>query len=110
MKDDGTAIGLEKDYSTLREANKDEFELHLRSKLNKTFGKVFSTTNIIVSFPILDEKEICRIDIQAGKEPIFLEVQTDNGQKTEKFYVRSGNTSQPLDKASEVSEYIRRRF
>lgn len=110
VQDDGKALGLEKDYSTLREANKDEFELHLRSKLNQTFGKVFSTTNLTITFPIIDGKEICRIDVKAGSEPTFLEFQDDNGQKSEKFYVRSGNTSQPLEKASEVSEYIRRRF
>lgn len=110
VDDNGVAIGLDKDYSTLKEPNKDEFEQYLRNQLNKTFGKVFSTTNLKVSFPILDGKEICRIDVDAGIEELFLEVQDSNGQKYEKFYIRSGNTSQPLEKASEITEYIRKRF
>lgn len=110
VNDDGVALGLEKDYSTLKEPNKDEFEQHLRNQLNKTFGKVFSTTNLKISFPSLDGKEICRVDIEAGTEPVFLDVQDINGQKSEKFYIRSGNTSQPLEKASEITEYIGKRF
>ncbi|HRP36763.1 MAG TPA: hypothetical protein PLS50_03055, partial [Candidatus Dojkabacteria bacterium] len=87
-----------------------EFEIHLRNQLNKTFGTVFSTTNLIVTFPVLDGKEICRIDVEAGKEPVFLEVMDKHGRKFERFYIRSGNTSQPLEKGSEITEYIRKRF
>lgn len=110
VQDNGIVIGLDKDYSTLKAPNKDEFEIHLRTKLNQTFGKVFSTTNLSITFPVLNGKEICKIDVKAGSEPLFIEIQDENGNKLEKFYVRSGNTSQPLDKASEVSEYIRKRF
>jgi hypothetical protein len=110
VDDNGVALGLERDYATLKNANKDEFEIHLRNQLNKTFGTVFSTTNLKVTFPILDGKEICRIDVDAGTEPVFLEIMDEHGQKSEKFYVRSGNTSQPLEKGSEITEYIRKRF
>lgn len=110
VDDNGIALGLENDYSTLKSGNKDEFEIHLRNQLNKTFGTVFSTTNLKVSFPNLDGKEICKIDVDAGTQPVFLEIMDENGQKFEKFYVRSGNTSQPLNKGSEITEYIRRRF
>ena len=62
-----------------------------------------------VNFPIIEESEICEIDIKAGNKPLFLEVSDKNGQKLKKFFVRSGNSSQDLDIA-ETAEYVKRRF
>jgi hypothetical protein len=108
VDDDGNILGLEKDYRSLN-GDKDEFELHLRNLLNKKFGKVFSTSNLKVKFHTIDENEICEIQIPAGNKPLYLEIQDNNGQKQEKFYVRSGNSSQELG-ISEISEYISGRF
>lgn len=109
VNDDGEVLGLEKDYRSLG-GNRDEFELHLRNLLNKNFGKVFSTSNIKVSFHVIrEEVEVCKIDIPKGNKPLYLNVADKDGQKNEKFYVRSGNTSQELG-ISEASEYISSRF
>lgn len=108
VNDEGETIGLERDYRSLQ-GTKDEFELHLRNLANKTFGKVFSTSNIKVSFYTISEMEICKLEIPKASKPLFLTVVDKNGQKQEKFYVRSGNTSQELG-LSEVSEYISSRF
>ena len=102
-------MGLESDYNTFKEANKDNFELHLRNIVNKSFGKDFGALNITVRFPIVNDIEICEIDIKAGKTPLYCEVSDKNGALQKKFYVRSGNTSQELD-LQETASYIKKRF
>ena len=104
VKDDMEILGLEYDYNTLKIGDKDNFELHLRNLVNSNFGKEFATTNLKVNFPIVDDIEICEIDIKKGNKPLFLEVTNKNGQKQKKFYVRSGNSSQELE-IDEVASY-----
>ncbi len=110
VADDGETIGLEDDYASLKEGNKDVFELHLRNLVNTNYGKEFAATNISVSFPFVNNVEICQIDIKKGIKPIFTNVQDKNGQTTEKFYIRSGNSSQELAGFSEVNSYIKNNF
>lgn len=109
VADNGEIIGLQDDYNTLKEANKDHFELHLRNLINNAFGKGFATTNISIKFPSVDETEICEIDIKAGNKPLFVETQNSHGQKQKKFFVRSGNSSQNLE-IDETASYIAKRF
>ncbi|MCF7856291.1 DUF262 domain-containing protein [Candidatus Gracilibacteria bacterium] len=108
VNDEGEILGLDHDYRSL-EGDKDKFELHLRNLINKTFGKVFATTGISINFQTINEAEICVINIFKGTKPLYLEIADNNGQKFEKFYVRSGNTSQELG-LSEISEYIKSHF
>lgn len=107
VDDEGTVVGLERDYRSLQ-GGRDEFELHLKNLLNKNFGKVFSATNIKISFHSVEDSDICKIDVPKGNKPLYLEV-TRNDQKLEKFYLRSGNTSQELG-LSEITDYITSRF
>jgi len=109
VDDNGEILGLENDFNTLKEANKDHFEIHLRNIINNAFGKDFATTNVNINFPLIDEIEICEIDIDAGRAPIYLDVVNKDGLKQKKFYVRSGNTSQDLD-IGEASSYTQTRF
>ena len=108
VDDEGNAVGLEKDYSSLK-GEKDEFELHLRNLVNKTFGISFAATNLKVTFPIVNENEICQVEIKRSGQPLYLEVADKNGIKSEKLYVRSGNSSQEIP-LSEVSDYVSGRF
>lgn len=108
VDDDGNVLGLEPDYGELR-GDKDEFELHLRDLMNNELGKTYTAANVKVSFPEQNGNEICKIDVQKGLQPIFLNVTDKNGVKSEKFYVRSGNSSQELS-PSEASEYIASHF
>jgi len=108
VDDDGNILGLEHDYSSLR-GTKDEFELHLRNLINRTYGTSFGATNIKVSFPIVSNTEVCQIDIKKGAAPLYIEVTDKSGVKNEKFYVRSGNSSQEIP-LSEISGYIEERF
>ena len=105
VSDDGEAIGLEKDYHALGDADRDKFELHLRNVLNKVLGPSFVATNVDIFFPKVGNVEICQIDILEANMPIVVPFKDKHGQTQEKFYVRSGNSSQELS-MSEMQSYV----
>jgi len=109
VKDNMEILGLDYDYDTLKNGDKDNFELHLINLLNNSFGKGFVPLNIKVNFPKIGDLEICNIDILKGSKPIYLDITDKTGQKQKKFYVRSGNSSQELG-INEVASYIKSRF
>jgi len=109
VTDDMDIIGLENDYNTLKDGTKDGFELHLRNLVNTAYGIEFSANNLLVSFPVIEESEICVVDIKPGLKPLYSKVTNKNGQKLDKFYVRSGNSS-PEMPITEVASYINSRF
>ena len=108
VDDDGEIVGLEHDYTSLH-GTKDEFELHLRNLLNSAFGITFAMGNAKITFPEVKGIEICRIDIMPGREPKYFKVTDKYGHKIDKFFVRSGNSSQEVPLA-EISSYIDIRF
>lgn len=109
VDDDGKILGLEGDYHALGGANRDKFELHLRNLLNGNLGMAFVTSKIKVAFPLIGESEICQVDIQPSTKPLVISVKDKNGQPQEKFYVRSGNSSQELS-LNEMQAYLSERF
>lgn len=109
VTDDLEIIGLENDYNTLSAGNKDTFELHLRNLVNTSYGVEFAANNLAITFPVIDDVEICVIEIKQGLKPVYTNVIDKYGIKSEKFYVRSGNSSPALP-TSEVASYIRSRF
>jgi hypothetical protein len=109
LTDDLDIIGLENDYNTLKDATRDGFELHLRNLINQAYGTEFASTNLKITFPIVDEVEICVVEIKPGHTPLYTTVTDKNGTKSEKFYLRSGNSSREL-KLSEINDYISKRF
>lgn len=109
VNDDQDVEGLEADYGSLRQGDKDGFELHLRDLVKEGYGAAFSASNIATTFPVLDDKEICVVDIKRGLKPVYTTVTDKNGQKSRKFYVRRGNSSAELG-LEEISDYISNRF
>lgn len=108
VNDDGEALGLENDYAALR-GDKDKFELHLRNLLGKhvDVGQVARTVS--VSFPVVDGEEICMVEVNLASSAWFLEVGEDGGPKSEKLYVRNGNSSAEIP-PSEIAGYVAERF
>ena len=86
-----------------------EFELHLRHLTDKNYGIEFSTNNLSINFPSIEDKEICVVEIGKWNKPLFLNVTDKNGVRSEKFYVRNGNSSPELP-PSEIHDYISSRF
>lgn len=101
--------GLDNDYSTLRDGTKDGFEIHLRNLINQAYGVNFAATNLNINFPVIEDKEICVVEIKQAIQPIFTEVIDKYGIKREKFYIRSGNSSPELP-VRDIPNYIRSRF
>lgn len=109
VDDDGNVLGLEKDINTLKRKDLDFFENTLRTFLNKTFSVSFVTQNLEIKFPVIAQKAICRINIIRSNEPVFIEIAKKN-TKSERFYLRSGNTSQEITSLREINDYIKDRF
>jgi len=108
--DDGEVIGLEDDYNSLKDGDKDKFELHLRNLLNKEYSREFTANNVKISFPVINEKEICIVEIQKGSSPVYTFMTDNAGNRKEKFFIRSGNSSQELSTLKEITSYIKNHF
>jgi len=108
--DNGKIEGLDDDYKTLKKDDSDYFEIHLRNLLKQHFGIPFLTQNMSIEFPAIADHEICAIRVAEGREPVYITTTDKHGNKTERFYVRSGNSSQEIRSLREISEYISKRF
>jgi hypothetical protein len=106
--DEGEILGLDHDCVSLH-GDRDEFELHLRNLLNRELGTAFVTNKVRITLPSPGGREICQVDVTPANEPVFIKTTDKNGQRIEKFYVRSGNASQELP-PSETHAYIKDRF
>lgn len=108
VSDEGEAKGLERDFSCLG-GNRDKFELHLTNLFAKHFGQACRASKIRITFPEVDGMALCRVDMDASAQPVFINVADRSGSVAERFYVRSGNSTQEL-KLSEATGYIRDHF
>ncbi|MBL9179738.1 MAG: DUF262 domain-containing protein [Verrucomicrobiaceae bacterium] len=109
VNDDGEPLGLAPDYHSLGGVDRDKFELHLRNLLNEQFGKGFVTSKIGITFHEVGGKEVCLVETAAAKEPVIVKIKDKNGQVLEKFFARSGNSSQEIP-LSEMNAYIKEHF
>lgn len=98
--DNSEIIGLENDYKTLRKYGKDYFEIHFYHLVGQMIGKEYLHL-IDVAFYSLEEREICLVQVFPSETPVYL--RSDN---QEIFYVRAGNTIQPLS-IREAEKYIK---
>jgi uncharacterized protein with ParB-like and HNH nuclease domain len=96
VNDEGQILGLQHDYTTLQNSDKDGFELHLRDLLIKQFGQPFTINNIKINFHTENDLEICQVAVQPAKDPIVIKTKDKNSQEIEKIYVRNGNSSRDL--------------
>jgi hypothetical protein len=109
VDDNGQILGLDHDYQSLDDGNKDKFEIHLRNLLNQQFGIAFVTSNLGINFPTVNGFEICQLSVSPASKPIVTRIKDNNGQFIERFFVRSGNSSQEIP-LSQISTYLQDRF
>ena len=100
VDDNGNILGLEKDIQTLQKKNIDGFELHIRQVIKKYLGSNFEK-HVKISFPQIDEKQICYMKIAKSGKPVFVIF-----EGKDYFFVRNGNSSIPKNR-EEQSEYER---
>ena len=67
VDDERQIVGLEHDYFSLGEADRDKFELHLRNLLNQQLGAGFVTSKIRITFHCIADKELCEVETLARK-------------------------------------------
>jgi type III restriction enzyme len=95
----GEPLGLEKDLETLKKKDKDGFELAFTNLVNAYIGPE-NRALCHLKFERRDGKEVAIIKIEKSRHPVYVGA----GDQLE-FYVRSGNSSQPLN-IREALQYV----
>ncbi|WP_199797239.1 helix-turn-helix domain-containing protein [Erythrobacter sp. QSSC1-22B] len=109
ISDSGEAVGLDQDYASLGEADRDRFELHLRNLFSNAFGQGFTSTKLKITFPHVADVEICQIDVKPADAALIVRGKDKSGVAFERLYVRSGNSS-PEMPLSELQMFMAKRF
>ena len=110
VDDDKNILGLENDFNSLKKKDADFYEIYMRNLFHKYFGVKYTTENIRMDFINDAQKVVCLVEVFKAEEPLFLKAKDKNGSTTEKFYVRSGNSSQQIDSLKDINDYIFDRF
>jgi len=101
-------VGLDDDLKNRKDDRKeaktvDWFERTFRQALTDCL-KPDMNHLVTVWFPIVDGVQICRVDVKASAEPIFLVI-----KNITEFYIRQGNLSRRLDIKSAL-DYVRQHW
>ncbi len=103
VADNGEILGLEQEFQSLRKPDVDGFE----NSFNVTFSNMIGAEYrpyLKVDFEVIEGKTVCRLVVLPAPEPVYLALK--NG---EEFYIRTGNSSQPLS-VSQAVKFIQTRF
>ncbi|RMF02958.1 MAG: ATP-binding protein [Chloroflexi bacterium] len=103
VDDDGQILGLETEIQTLGKPNVDGFENSLNIAFNNMIGAEYRQFARF-DFAQIEGKTVCRIVVLPSPEPVFLRL-----KNLEEFYIRTGNSSQPLS-LSQAVKYIQTHF
>ncbi|MCR5977899.1 ATP-binding protein [Gordonia jinghuaiqii] len=119
VADDGTPLGLDPDFGTLRSPDADRFELWLRDMLTATLGQSTAAAVGITIEPVkaagADEAGgadtadvlVCRIECAPSPRPVYLRGPKNNAQP--EFWVRAGNSTRQLS-VDQAAEYVMHRW
>jgi hypothetical protein len=107
IADDGTILGLNPDYQTLKKKDRDGFELWLMGDLLlKAIGNDLAPY-ISVTFGLVDGNEVCKVSIQPSPRPVYADIKDPkSGQLEECLFIRTGNSTNKLTRPSEINNYI----
>tara|TARA_R100001369_G_scaffold90569_1_gene129770 strand:+ start:1702 stop:2475 length:774 start_codon:yes stop_codon:yes gene_type:complete len=102
VNDDGSILGLEQDYGTLKKPNKDWFEQYIRQLVSLKFGTHLSPLVNWLKwlFMNFEENDICYVRVQKSQKPLYLNL----GDRSH-FFIRTGNGTRELD-IPEALEYL----
>ncbi|WP_051989681.1 AlbA family DNA-binding domain-containing protein [Gordonia soli] len=109
VDDDGTPLGLEPDFGTLKVPDADRFELWLRDLLTTTLGQ---NTAAAVEITVEDidsdagPRPVCRVATLASPRPVYLRAGKNAAPE---FWLRTGNSTRQLT-VDEAAEYIMHRW
>src|SRR3546814_15068614 len=57
VSDTGESVGLEHDFACLGDADKDRFEIHLRTLFGQSFGQNFTARKLKIQFQVVKERK-----------------------------------------------------
>jgi membrane protein YdbS with pleckstrin-like domain len=101
VSDSALVMGLDNDYKSLPKKNHDGLENHINMLIKVSIGLAFAKY-INVSFEKIEKKEVCIVSVMESHKPAYLK----GGDRTEEFFVRVGNSTQPFS-MSEAEDYIK---
>lgn len=102
ISDSGEILGLEHDYASLRNKNRDGLERRIYEIISLFIGAEFCSL-AHTYFHIKNEKDFCVVNVVKSASPAYINVE----QKTI-FYLRTGNATIPLS-VKETVNYIQLR-
>jgi hypothetical protein len=91
VNDAGVPVGIDCDMETMTKKSLDGYELFLRNLLNAGIGPDMCT-RVGIEFPSIDGTCVCVLRVPAALRAVW--VSNGSGKV---LYVRSGNSTQPLD-------------
>ena len=91
IDDEGSILGLEQDYGTLKKPGKDGFEQYIMQLVSLKFGTHFCPL-VKVAFYQFEEKDICYVRVYKSQKPVYLNL----GDRSH-FFIRTGNGTRELD-------------
>ena len=91
VDDNGNILGLNQDFETLKKPDRDGFEQYLMQLISLKLGTHLCTA-VNVSFYRYGENDVCYIEIDPAKTPVYL---SQDGRS--RFYIRTGNGTRELD-------------
>ena len=103
VTDQGTVCGLDSDYRTLRDGNRDGFERFVIGLVRSRMGGD-ACPLVHVTFHRHEVRDICRVIVEPADRPVYFH---DAG--TSHLFVRTGNSTRELD-VREAMEHAARRF
>jgi len=105
VRDDGTVQGLDLDLSSFG-GIRDRFEVHLTNLIKERFSESFRAGCVSVSYPVLNERTVCRVDVKRSRTPVYLSISdSNNSPSTERLIVRAGASSSEIP-YGQVATYI----
>lgn len=99
VDNDRNVVGLENDLAQSH-GSLDEFERTFTNAVNNYLGRI-NRPLVSIKYEKVDGKDVAMVRVKPSPHEVFLKV-----EDKEKFYIRSGNTSQELD-ISEATQYIK---
>lgn len=99
VDNDKNIIGLDKDLAQLESGSLDEFELYFTNAINKYLGKI-NRPYVSIKFESLNGEKVAIVYARKSPRPVYVKYKDST-----EFYIRSGNSSQPLD-IKDATQYI----
>jgi predicted HTH transcriptional regulator len=105
VDDDGRALGLEADLSTLGKKDEDGFELAF-TEIVTSYLELPDRRHIKPYFEEYDCKRVYVVEVESSDEPVYCLFDKNIGHE---FYIRVGNSTRKLS-LKETVEYIQKHF